>query len=62
MDKRFCKYSGCGKELVQKPNEHPAVFKKRVYCDTKCALAGQRQAKHWRHDGWLTMPSKDKDI
>jgi len=56
MEIKKCKYSGCGKVLEQKPHEHPAVFKKRVYCDVKCAIAGQREAKHWRIDGWLSTP------
>jgi hypothetical protein len=48
MEIRYCRYDGCKKELVKKEHEPMHAFLKRIYCDTKCAVAGARKAKHWR--------------
>ena len=49
---KFCKF--CGAKLEQREREPQSYFKKRKYCNTMCARAGQKRDGHWRHDLNLT--------
>jgi UDP-N-acetylmuramate-alanine ligase len=60
MEIRKCKF--CGLQLFQRDDEHLSAFLRRVYCDTKCAISGQRAAKHWRHEGWLSEGKERKGL
>jgi hypothetical protein len=46
MEVRKCRY--CERKLVKRDHEAEGAFKKRVYCNTDCAVKGSRQLKHWR--------------